>query len=233
MREHVRAFCEAVVGTFDPAGPIVEFGSFQVPGQQALADLRPLFPRAQYIGCDARPGPGVDRIEDVAATTFSSDFAGTIVCLDTLEHVFRVHDAFGEMHRVLAPGGVLIVATTMRFPIHEYPDDYWRLTPHCLDALVSAFPFRVVGSQGQATFPHTVFAVALKTPVPRDAATRADRFVNEYTQWLERARRQLPLATKVKRLFKASYRSKGERRELADEYTARFEIHTDRRKEYA
>ena len=227
MRDHVRAFCAAAVSAFAPAGPVIEFGAFQVDGQRELADLRPLFPGAPYIGCDARPGPGVDRIEDIAATTFGDEAAGTIVCLDTLEHVFPVAEAFTEMHRLLRPGGLLIAATVMRFPIHDYPEDYWRFTPRCLDRLAAAFPFRVIGSQGVATFPHTVFAAALKAPAPADARLRADRLVADHMRWLETRRAALPAATRLRRLLRASYRSKGERREIADEYTSRFEMHDE------
>ena len=44
-----------------------EFGSFQVEGQEGYANLRGMFPGKVYVGCDMRPGPGVDRVEDVSA----------------------------------------------------------------------------------------------------------------------------------------------------------------------
>jgi SAM-dependent methyltransferase len=222
MREHVRALCASAVSTFEPSDPVVEFGSFQVPEQNGLGDLRPLFPGARFIGCDARPGIGVDCIDDVTASRLDSAFAGTVVCLDTLEHVFSITRAVQEMHRVLKPGGLLVVATVMRFPIHDYPEDYWRLTPRCLDRLVSPFDFRIVGSQGVETFPDTVFAVAVKAPAPRDVTDRATRFIDVYRQMLADARNRLPRRVKLRRFLRGCYRSKGERRVLASEYTVRF-----------
>ena len=222
MRDHVRALCASAVLAFEPSDPVVEFGSFQVPEQHGLGDLRPLFPGAHYIGCDARPGTGVDCIDDVTASRFDSTFAGTILCLDTLEHVFEVTRALGEMHRVLKPGGLLVVATVMRFPIHDYPEDYWRLTPRCLDRLVAPFDFRIVGSQGVETFPDTVFAVAVKAPAPPDVTNRAARFMETYQQTLADARERLPRRVKLQRFVRGCYRSKGERRALASEYTVRF-----------
>jgi SAM-dependent methyltransferase len=224
VRAHVRAFCEEAAAAFGPFDPVVEFGSYRVSGQESLADLRPIFPGAQYIGCDARPGPGVDRIEDVAATTLESGSAGAVVCLDTLEHVFRVHDAFTEMHRVLEAGGVLIAATPMRFPIHAHPSDYWRMTPECVSRLAAPFAFRLIGSQGTAGFPHTVFVVAVKAPAADDVACRAARLVAAFTERQAAARVSVPMRVKLVRAVKASYRSKGERRELAEEFTVRFEI---------
>lgn len=224
MRVHVRAFCAAAVDAFTPADPVFEFGALRVDERSSSANLRPLFPGAHYVGCDLRPGPGVDRVEDVSATTFESESAGTVVCLDTLEHVFRVHSAFDEMFRILRPAGLLIVATPLRFPIHEHPDDYWRITPHCLARLTSSFGFRVIGSQGTDTFPHTVYAVAIKDPIPANASTRATRFIEDYSKWLENTQAELPITHKLKRLLKRVYRSKGERRELQHEHTVRFAI---------
>jgi SAM-dependent methyltransferase len=224
MREHVRALCASAILAFEPSDPVVEFGSFQVPEQRGLGDLRPLFPGARYIGCDARPGAGVDCIDDVAASRFDSAFAGTVVCLDTLEHVFSIAQAVQEMHRLLRPGGLLVAATTMHFPIHDYPEDYWRLTPRCLDRLVSPFDFSIVGSQGVETFPHTVFAVAVKAPAPFDVTDRCTRFIGVYRQRLAEARKRLPRRVKLRRFFRSCYRSKGERRALASEYTVRFSV---------
>ena len=65
--------------------PIVEFGSMQVePGQPN--DLRRLFAGRDFTGTDMRPGPGVDRVEDLRALTYPDASVGTALCLDTLEH---------------------------------------------------------------------------------------------------------------------------------------------------
>src|SRR3546814_16126200 len=64
-------------------------------------------------------GLGVDRIEDVHALTFDDDSVGTIICLETLEHVADPLRAVQEMHRVLRPGGVLAISSLMFFPIQD------------------------------------------------------------------------------------------------------------------
>ena len=58
MRDHNKAFCRLVAETFDCPGPVFEFGSYQVEGQEGYANLRALFPGREYVGCDMRPGPG-------------------------------------------------------------------------------------------------------------------------------------------------------------------------------
>ena len=66
MRKNVKKLIKGFAEKFEIQEPIIEIGSFLVEGQEELADLRPLFKGKKYIGCDMRPGPGVDRIEDVS-----------------------------------------------------------------------------------------------------------------------------------------------------------------------
>ena len=67
MRDSNKAFCRLVAETFDCPGPVFEVGSYQVEGQEGYANLRHLFPGQDDVGCDMRPGPGRDRVEDVTA----------------------------------------------------------------------------------------------------------------------------------------------------------------------
>ena len=90
MRNHNKALCSLVAQTIDCPGPIFEFGAYQVDGQEGFADLRSLFPARKYVGCDMRPGPGVDRVEDVTAIGLPDSSAGTVLCIETFEHVFEV-----------------------------------------------------------------------------------------------------------------------------------------------
>ncbi len=84
MRQIVLDFCRDVAEKMPIEEPVVELGSRPADGQEDLADLRPLFPGKQFIGCDMQPGPGVDRIEDMPALTFPDDSVRTIHKLDTL-----------------------------------------------------------------------------------------------------------------------------------------------------
>ena len=145
MRDHNKAFCSLVAETFDCPGPIFEFGSYQVEGQEGYANLRELFPGRKYVGCDMRPGPGVDRVEDVTAISLPDGSAGTVLCIETFEHVFEVRKAFDEVFRLLKPGGVFVITSPLNFRIHGYPDDYWRMTPNCLRRLLVPLRRAAVG----------------------------------------------------------------------------------------
>jgi hypothetical protein len=50
MNAFLYGVARATVQAFDLPGPIVEIGSYQVAGQEAVADLRRLFPGKSYLG---------------------------------------------------------------------------------------------------------------------------------------------------------------------------------------
>lgn len=163
MRPLVRQFVSMVSQTLPVIDPIYEFGSYQVAGQEEIADLRPLFPGKAYVGCDMRPGPGVDEVLNLHDIKLPAHRAGAVLCLDTLEHVEFCHQAVSEMHRILKPGGMCVISSVMAFPIHEFPYDYWRFTPSGFESLLRPFESCWVGFIGDARFPHTVLGIGVKS----------------------------------------------------------------------
>jgi len=224
MRNHNKALCSLTAQTIDCPGPIFEFGAFQVDGQEGFADLRSLFPGRKFIGCDMRPGPGVDLVEDVTAINLPDASAGTVLCIETFEHVFEVRRAFDEVFRLLKPGGLFVITSPLNFRIHGYPDDYWRMTPSCLRRQLEPYAARLSGYQGYHAFPHTVMGVAIKAPAPFDVTQRLQKIAAGYQLWLEETAARLPLVEKMRRGASQLYRSKGERRQIAAYYTAEFVI---------
>ena len=162
MRPHLREFFELCAKTLACPEPIVEIGAFQVAGQEMISDLRPLFPGKTYIGCDMQIGPGVDRLEDIHKLSFRSGGVGTFLLADTLEHVADPHRAMHEIYRCLRDDGVVIYSSVMNFPIHAFPNDYWRFTPEAFRALAGDFPRAMIFFCGPPEFPHTVCGIATK-----------------------------------------------------------------------
>ncbi len=224
MRDHNKAFVRLIAETFDCPGPIYEFGSMQVEGQEDYANLRGFFASRSYVGCDMRPGLGVDRVEDVSRMTLPDGAAGTVLGIETFEHVFEVRRAFDEVFRILKPGGLFVLTMPLNFRIHAYPDDYWRMTPSCLRRMLELYAGRLVGWQGHGAFPHSVMALAVKTPAPTDFAARAETLKRDYQIWLRRAEHTLPLGQKLHRKLARLYRSKGERRHMDEYYRAEFAL---------
>jgi SAM-dependent methyltransferase len=224
MREHIRQFVACAAQTLPLRCPIYEFGSYQVAGQEDIGNLRPLFPGMTYVGCDVRPGPGVDRLADVSRLALADNSIPTILCLETLEHVLDARRAVDELIRVLAPGGVLFISTPFYFHIHGYPSDYWRMTPACLERLLEPLPTRLIGYQGPATTPHTVYALGIKPPVAFDFASATRRLVREFEQQLQ-ALRRLSWSRRWKHRLRAAFLSKGERRQRNSYFDCHFTVH--------
>jgi SAM-dependent methyltransferase len=161
----------------DVGEPVVEIGAYQTAGQEGFADLRPLFAGKEYLGCDLIPGPGVDRVEDVRSLSFADSSIGLVVCVDALEHVADPFRAVREIHRVLRPGGALVLVTPFAFPIHHRPD-YTRFTPDGIRLLLGPFGACAVYSQGDAQSPHSVYSIARKGAV-QEAAPALGRLAAE------------------------------------------------------
>jgi len=162
MRKETRAFVETIAAELPLPEPVVEFGALQIEGQEKYADLRPLFAGKRFIGCDMRPGPGVDRIENLHQLTFGDGELGTVIMLDTLEHVQYPFRAMAEARRVLRAGGVCIITSVMLCPIHAYPSDYWRFTPEGFRVLLEPFETRWVFDDRPKLFPRSVYGVGIK-----------------------------------------------------------------------
>ena len=198
MNRFVHGVVRAVTETFPLPGPILEIGSYQVPGQEEFANLRGLFPGVEYLGVDLRPGPGVDEVADVENLPFADESFGTILALNTFEHVRRFWRGFEEARRVLRPDGVLLVTLPFYFHIHDYPCDYWRFTPEALAVLLEGYPYQILGQQGPRRRPACVWAVGFREE--HGPPTRAQ--FDQYRALVERyARLPLPWVRRLRYRF--------------------------------
>jgi len=162
MRENVRQFVRVAAGTLPFQSPILEIGSRPAAGQEEIADLHSFFPGTRYVGSDYLPGPNVDILLDVHLLGIGDAKAGSIVMMDTLEHVQDPIVAMRDVYRAMRPGGIVIASSHMAFPIHNHPWDYWRYTPAAFDLIFQPFESRAVWSQGDPLAPWTVLAAARK-----------------------------------------------------------------------
>ena len=178
MRQNIKDFANIVSTILPIIEPIYEFGSFQVLEQIGFADLRPLFPNKEYIGCDMREGPGVDKILNLHAIDLPYESVGVVLCFDTIEHVEFPRKALEEIHRILMPNGIAVISSVMNFPIHDYPHDYWRFTPEAFKSILRPFSSSFVGFQGSKHFPHTVVGIGFKGDRPP-----LTEFTTKYDKW--------------------------------------------------
>jgi SAM-dependent methyltransferase len=176
MNRFIHGVVRAIVESFPLPEPVLEIGSYQVEGQEEVAELRSLFPGRDYLGVDMRPGPGVDLVADVEALPQPDASVGTVLALNTFEHVPHFWRGFDEIHRVLRPDGALVVSCPFHFHIHAYPSDYWRFTPEALEVLLEKYPSRVLGWHGPPRRPVGVWAVAFREARPPVTAEQFERY---------------------------------------------------------
>ena len=178
MRESIRQFVQIVSDTLPAQEPIYEFGALQLPGLEEFANLRPFFKDKSYVGCDMREGRGVDKILNLHNIDVPDESVGTVITLDTLEHVEFPHKALSEIFRILKPGGMVVLSTVLDFRIHDSPADYWRFTPDGLKSVMKPFSSVFVGSVGRESFPHTVIAIGVK-----GSKLSLERFLPRFEEW--------------------------------------------------
>lgn len=83
------------------------------------------------------------------------------VCHQVLEHVPAPGAGLSEIHRVLKPGGTLVISVPHLSRQHELPHDYFRFTPNGLRRLLSDSGFEIVTITpfgGLLTFVHHQFS---------------------------------------------------------------------------
>ena len=104
--------------------------------------------KGQWLGIDMQEGPGVDQVVDIHSppAEWSGRFSG-VLCSEVLEHVARPWLALPKLHSIIQPGGWIVVTTLTSFPIHGFPDDYYRYTPSGLKLLLEDAGFKNVATE--------------------------------------------------------------------------------------
>src|SRR6516164_3811883 len=121
MNCFLHGVARALAETFVLPGPILEVGSYQVPG------------------------PGVDYVANVEDLPHADRSVGTVIAMNTFEHVPHFWRGFAEVRRVLRSDGAFLVCCPFYFHIHNHPSDYWRFTPSAFDLLLEDYPQRIIG----------------------------------------------------------------------------------------
>jgi SAM-dependent methyltransferase len=93
------------------------------------------------VGVDVEAARGVHVIADAHHLPFACGAFEQIVSSEVLEHLADPEMAAGEMARVLADGGHLILTTPFVYPLHEAPHDYQRFTAYGLRRLFTEAGF--------------------------------------------------------------------------------------------
>jgi len=147
VRGRIRAYIERHA---DKLGDdVLEIGS-RMTTQNAWWIVNRDLAKGQWTGTDMQPGYGVDVVADIhqPPEAWKGRFSG-VLCSEVLEHVKRPWVALPKMRELIQPGGWMIVTTLTSFPIHGFPDDYYRYTPSGLRVLLEDAGFKNIHTENQ------------------------------------------------------------------------------------
>lgn len=97
------------------------------------------FPNSKWISTDLVKYAKIDEVADVTSLHYSDKSFDAVICISVLEHVFEIEKAVSEIRRVLKKNGTFVMSTPFIFPIHDNPQDYWRLTDNGIKNLLEKF----------------------------------------------------------------------------------------------
>ena len=95
------------------------------------------------VSTDIDPNRKPDVVVNICCSGFRDEAFDFILVSEVLEHVTRPHDAAKEIHRLLKPGGTLILTVPFIFPIYDRPHDYFRYTEYGLRYLFSGLSIQI------------------------------------------------------------------------------------------
>jgi hypothetical protein len=88
---------------------------------------------------DLETGDSVNVVADARRTPVGSQSVDVVLCTQVLEHVPEPQAVIAEIHRMLKPGGRLLLTVPSIFPQHGGPGDYWRYTADGLTWMLRDF----------------------------------------------------------------------------------------------
>jgi SAM-dependent methyltransferase len=113
---------------------------------------RELVPAVRYVGLDidtptTRSLGAADLFYDGGKFPFADATFDGVFCSQVFEHVFTPKDFLGEIHRILRPGGQLLLTVPFVWDEHEQPRDFARYSSFGLKALLERAGFEVVAQR--------------------------------------------------------------------------------------
>jgi SAM-dependent methyltransferase len=107
---------------------ILDIGSMDING--SYADLFSGKPSWKYTGLDTSEGKNVDIVvKDAYNYPIEDCTYDVVISGQVMEHVEDLHAFIKEATRVLKIGGFMCMIAPLKFKLHRYPVDCWRIFP--------------------------------------------------------------------------------------------------------
>ena len=129
MRRHHYQWLKQMLEAFPDNSRIIDVGCG--PGQ-----FTDLIDNHDCCGIDFYPYPNVNLVADISDVIPLEDSSADIAILsNVLEHVYDFQTLLKEIHRVLRPGGSILIVVPFMIKLHQLPYDFFRYTRHALERI--------------------------------------------------------------------------------------------------
>ncbi len=137
-------------------GRLLDFGCGSKP-------YKTLFDVTEYVGTDIEESghdhtnEEIDVYYDGKTLPFANESFDSIFSSEVFEHLFNLPQILDELHRVLKPGGCMLVTVPFVWDEHEIPYDYARYTSFGINHLLQDHGFSVIKEQKTTNYVATIF----------------------------------------------------------------------------
>jgi SAM-dependent methyltransferase len=131
-------------------GDVLDVGAGAGYGKRFIDDSARYFPTDIETARDwqdpavTRQGVPLVKTCSVYAIDYEEDRFDACLALSLLEHLEEPELAMAEIRRVVKPYGLVLVQVPFAFPIHGYPNDFWRWTEEGLKLFLESNGFEVI-----------------------------------------------------------------------------------------
>lgn len=140
------------------SGRLLDFGCGDKPYKKFISVQ-------EYIGLEiesieqAHNSEEIDVYYDGITIPFNDNHFDSVFSSEVFEHVFNLEQVLKELHRVLKPGGNMLITLPFVWYEHSIPWDFARYTSFGIKYLLEQNGFEVVVSEKTTNYVETVFQV--------------------------------------------------------------------------
>jgi SAM-dependent methyltransferase len=103
-------------------GDVIEIGGFD-------NFFKSLYKNGKFLNLDLRQGDFIDIVENAEnMKSIDDETFSAVICISVLEHTKNPAKIINEMHRILKPGGAVLISLPWIFESHMEPNDYCRFS---------------------------------------------------------------------------------------------------------
>lgn len=112
-------------------------------------DFFQIYKNLKHISLDIYPYPEVEIVCDLSETVpFLDNRFDCVLLMNVCEHIYEPRKILSSIHKILKPGGKVIISVPFYLKIHQAPFDFHRFTHYALQRMGTEAGFRIEMIEG-------------------------------------------------------------------------------------